>query len=198
MSKQQAQCEAIRRAKEKLAEVDLAARCANQGLPSPQDGIVRFRAFGIDLTLEQNLDLVETVTLKPAKPGDQILVLHYLLCDVPARETGELITFRELPGGQFYWEPFLSRSINPLLKRVGNNLDVLKKNLSRFDWQPFNAGDFAAKIHAFGILYGYLVYHCGDDEFPPAAEMLFDSSIKRIYNTEDAAFLASRICIGLL
>lgn len=190
--------EAIRRAKEKLAGVDLTSRCTNLGLSSPQDGIMQFRAFGIELTLEQNFDLVETAAQKPAKLGDQILVLHYLLCEMPIQNTGELITFRDLPGGQFYWEPFLSRSINPLLKRVGNNLDVLKKNLSRFDWQPFAAGDFAAKIHALGKIDAYLVYHLGDEEFPAAAEILFDSSIKRIYNSEDVAFLASRICIGLL
>jgi hypothetical protein len=198
MSKQQAQLEAIRRAKEKLAGVDLASRCANLGLPSPQDGAVRCRAFGIDLTLERNLDLVETAARKPAKSGDQILVLHYLLCDTLIQNTGELITFRDMPGGQFYWEPFLSRSIKPLLNRIGNSIDVLKKNLNRFDWQPFTAGDFAAKIHALGKIDAYLVYHLGDEEFPPAAEILFDSSIRRIYNSEDVAFLASRICIGLL
>jgi hypothetical protein len=198
MSKQQAQLEAIRRAKEKLAGIELTSRCTELGLPSPQDGIVRFRAFGIDLTLEQNFDLMETVAQKPAKLGDQILVLHYLLCDVPIQNTDELITFRDMPGGQFYWEPFLSRSIKPLLNCIGNHIDVLKKNLNRFDWQPFAAGDFAAKIHALGKINAYLVYHLGDEEFPAAAEMLFDSSIKRIYNSEDVAFLASRICIGLL
>lgn len=198
MSKQQAQLEAVRRAKETLASIDLISRCAILGLPAPQDGIMQFRAFGLDLTLRQSFELVETVSQKPARLGDQILFLHYLCCDMPVKETGELITFRDMPGGQFYWEPFLSRSIKPLLHCVGNNLDVLKKNLNRFDWQSYPAGDFAAKVHALGGLYGYLVYHLGDEEFPAAAEMLFDSSIKRIYNSEDVAFVASRICIGLL
>lgn len=198
MSKQEAQLEAIRRAKEKLAAVDLNSRCSILGFPLPQEGVLRFRAFGQDLTLRQDFELIETTSQKPAKLGDQILILHYLLCDVPVKETGELMTFRDMPGGQFYWEPFLSRSINPLLKRIGNNLDTLKKNLGRFDWQPYDAGDFAAKVHALGGLYGYLVYHLGDDEFPPAAEMLFDASVKRVYNSEDVAFMGSRICIGLL
>lgn len=198
MSKIEAQSDAIRRAKDSLASVDMAGRCAILGLPLPQDGILQFRAFGQDLTLQRDFELVETASRKPAKLGDQILFLHYLLCDVPVKEAGELITFRDMPGGQFYWEPFLSRSINPLLKRVGNNLEVLKKNLNRFDWQPYPAGDFAAKVHALGGLYGYVVYHLGDEEFPAAAEMLFDASIKRVYNSEDVAFLGSRICIGLL
>ncbi len=39
---------------------------------------------------------------------------------------------------------------------------------------------------------------CGDEEFGPAAEVLFDACIKRVFTTEEVSHLASRICIGLL
>jgi len=38
---------------------------------------------------------------------------------------------------------------------------------------------------------------CGDEELGPAAEILFDACIRRVYTTEDVAHLASRICLGL-
>jgi hypothetical protein len=109
-----------------------------------------------------------------------------------------LISFRELPGGQFFWEPFLSRSVRPLLKRIGNNLELLKRNLHSFDWEPASLGDFAARVHALGKVYLTLVYRVGDEEFPPSAELLFDACTKRVYNAEDATVLAGRICLDLL
>ncbi|OHB56876.1 MAG: hypothetical protein A2Y07_10920 [Planctomycetes bacterium GWF2_50_10] len=199
MSKLEGQNEAIKRAKADLAKIDVAARCVSLALGSPAGGLVPFRAFGSDCLLKlDSLDLTLAASGNEMKPGDQILVLHYLLCDVPVQPTGEMITFRDMPGGQFYWQPFLSRSVDPLLKRVGNDLETLKTNLKRFDFELAQDGDLSANIHALGKIYARLVYHLGDEEFPPAAEILFDSSIRRIYNSEDVAFLASRICLGLL
>ena len=199
MSKMEGQSEAIRRAKVALAGVDIPARCDMLGMGASRNGEIAFRAFGADCVLRlDKLELVAAASGKEMKPGDQILVLHYLLYEVAVKESGELISFRDMPGGQFYWGPFLSRSIDLLLKRVGNNIEVLKANLNRFDWHEYPAGDLAAKVHVVGNLYGYLVYHRGDEEFGAAAEMLFDSCIKRVYNSEDVAFAASRICLGLL
>jgi len=198
MSKQQAYLQAIGQAKDKLAAIDLTARCINLGLPIPLEGVLRFRAFGVDLSLDENFNIVETATGKPIKPGDHILVLHYLLCDVALKPSGRLITFRDLPGGQFYWHPFLSRSINPLLARIGNNIELLRERINRFDWKPATDGDFSAVIHGIGKIEVTFVYHLGDDEFGPAGHVLFDSSIKQVYATEDVAFLAGRICLGLL
>jgi len=199
MSKLEGQNEAIKRAKADLAKIDVAARCVSLAIGNQAGGQVPFRAFGTNCLLNlDSLALTLSASGKEMKPGDQILVLHYLLCDVPVQPTGELITFRDLPAGQFYWQPFLSRSIEPLLKRINNNLETLKTNLKRFDFEITTEGDFSASVHALGKIYARLVYHLGDEEFPPAAEILFDSSIRRIYNSEDVAFLASRICLGLL
>jgi hypothetical protein len=199
MSRQEGQIEAIRRAKESLAGVDMAGRATMLGLPKPDIDSLRFRMLGTDMLLKlPGFDLVDTKTQRPAKSGDQILALHYLLCENPAAPTGELITFRDLPGGQFYWEPFLSRSIKPLVGRIGSDIGLLQKQLGRFDYESIPGGDFSAKIHCIGKVFVMLVYHTGDDEFAPDASVLFDSSIKHIYNTEDAAFLASRVCLGLL
>jgi hypothetical protein len=190
---------AVRAAVEKLREVDLEARCSRLGLPELQHDVLRVRAFGMDMILRlSDFQLISANSYKPVKVSDRILVLHYLLCDLPVRQTGELISFRQMDSGQFYWPAFLSRSVQPLVERIGNDLELLKKNLGRFDWQPVSLGDFGARIHAIGKVYVTLIYHIGDDEFPSSADLLFDSSIKRVYQTEDAAVLASRICLGLI
>lgn len=198
MSQQNGREEAIRLAVRKLQAVDLAKRCPILGLSLPEEGRIRLRAFGKDYILSPDFGLLNAHTGEDAKPDIRILVLHYLLYDMPVPPGGEWITFREFPGGQFYWGPFQSRTAAPLTAKIGNDLDRLRQNLARFDWEPVLHGDLGARIHIIGKLDLYLVYHCGDEEFPPAVDILFDPVTKRIFSTDDAAALASRVCLGLL
>lgn len=199
MSKKTGYEATIRAAVEKLRDIDLPGRCAGLGLPKPHEDRLEFRAFGTGMVLRlPDFELFQAGTDTPAKVSDRVLVLHYLLCDLPIPATDELISFRQMESGMFYWEAFLSRSVRPLAERIGNNLELLEKNLNRFDWQPVSLGDLGARIHAIGKVYVTLIYRLGDEEFPASADILFDAGIKRVYVTEDAAVLAGRICMGLL
>ncbi len=199
MSFKEANEKALQIAKQSLTNTDLSARISLLGFPKPQNNIVNIRAFAQDMLLSlSDLNIINARDKKPVKLGDHILILHYLQNDKIITLQNELISFKNLSGGQFYWQPFLSRTVKPLVSRIHNDLDLLKKNLDRFDWEPAELGDFSAKIHGIGSLYITLSYHKGDDEFPPDADVLFDKCIKHVFSTEDAAVLASRICLGLL
>ena len=199
MPKETGFAEAIRLAVEQLRDVDLPARCANLGLPEPQQGVIKLRAFGEDMVLrESDFQLFSAGSETPAKSADRILLLHYLLCEMPLHITIGLISFRELTGGQFFWGPFRARSVQPLLRKIGGDLELLENNLNCFDWQPVSLGDLGARIHVFGKVYLTLVYRAGDEELSPAADLLFDACIKRVYEAEDATVLASRICLNLI
>jgi Domain of unknown function (DUF3786) len=197
MSKQDAVNKAVNMAMDKLSGVDIKQRLANLAMPSMENDKVNLRMFGKDMVLNITDFSLNDINDKPAKPSDQLLLLHYLCCEFSVKKNNELIAFRDFSGGQFYLEPFLSRSVRPLAKRFGNDLDGLKKNLKRFDWQPTAIGDFAAVIKTIGELDVTLVYRLGDDEFPAEAELFFDSCTKKVFNAEDAAVLAGRICFGL-
>jgi len=190
-NKQQAVEKAVNIAIKKLKSVDIKKRCELHGLKISGDKL-KMRLFGKDVSLDINDFSTD------AKPADILLVLHYLLCDIPVKETGELISFREFPGGQFYYEPFLSKTIKPLINMYGNDIESIKRCMAKFDYEEVNLGDFGAKIQSFGPFEITLIYRLGDDEFPVDAEVLFDSSFKRIFVAEDASVIASRICIGLL
>jgi hypothetical protein len=198
MSKQTAQKEAIRQAVEKLQTVDLQARCTLLKLPAIEHGQLALRAFGNDYILKSDtFELLDAKTGDAAKEVDRILMLHLLLCELPLTVSDELIPFRDFPGGAFYLEPFLSRCVRPLVKRYGNQLTELQKAVTRFDFQPLEIGDFSARIHGLGCLTVTLVYRLGDDEFPPEAELFFNTPVRRAFCAEDAVVLASRICFGL-
>lgn len=198
MSKFEAQTEAIRIAVKKLQKIDLLTRCALLILPAPIDGRLNLRAFGTDFFLTTDtFELFLTANAKPAKEADRILILHLLLCEQPLTPSSEMVTFRDFPGGAFYLEPFLSRTVRPLVKRYGNDLLDLEKAVQRFDFEKLDIGDFSVQIHAVGCLYVTLVYRLGDEEFPASAELFFNLPTKRAICAEDAAVIAGRICFGL-
>ena len=149
MSKKEAQAEAVRLAIADLAKVGLATRAAELGLAAPENGKISLRVFGKEMELDNDFNLTVKETGEPSRPDDRILLLHFLQNEFPVKPTGELISFRDLPGGQFYLGPFQSRSVKPLVGRIKNDLDLLKKNLDRFDWEEAELKDFSARIHVF-------------------------------------------------
>ena len=199
MSKQDGINEAIKLAIANLAGKNIANHSEKLGFANPEDGKVKLRMFDSNMVFDINDYSLTLDSGKAAKPADQLLLLHYFQSDFNISETGELISFRDLPSGQFYIEPFLSRTVNPLIKRIDNDIDTLKKHLSKFEWSEINMGDFGAKVLAFGNLYITIVYQYGDDEFPASFDVFFDKCVKRAFTeTEDTVVMASRICIGLL
>jgi len=191
--------EAIYLASEKLKDVDFLIRCQDIGLPTPNKEEIRFKAFGMNLLFHiPSFQLSQIDSDDPLTLSDQLLVMHYLTQNKPLKETDEKISFKGYPEGQFYWQTYITRSVKPLVGFIGNDLELLKTNLQRFDWEPEKLGDFAAKIHLIGKLYMFLVYHLGDEEFPAEANVLFDACIKQVYLAEHVAILGSSICVGLL
>lgn len=198
MSKAEGINEALKLAREKLAGVDFNTRAEQLGLTC-ENGKIEMHVFG-------STGVLDTVTLtmnikdsgKPVKDADLVLVLHFLVCEIPFKPTGELIAYREFTGGQFYLAPFLSRTVKPVVDKYGNDIESIKKCLAKFESTPVDMGDWAVKVRTIAGMDITLIYHLGDEEFPASAEVLFDSSLKRIYGAEDAAVMASRICIGLL
>jgi hypothetical protein len=199
-NRHQAYESAVQGALEKLRGVDMRQRCRSLGFPEPRpDGTILLRAFGRDLELQPpDFDMVDSASREKLHVFNRILVLRYLGAEGPLIPTGEPVSFRSLPSGMFYWNPFRERSAALLERRFGNDLELLRARLARFDWEPWPAGDLGASIHAIGALRIFLLYRAGDEEFPPSAEILFDSMIRRVYNAEDAAVLAQRICLDLL
>lgn len=199
-NKQKAEALAAERGAQALAAVDMKARCTLLILDPPAaDGSVTVRVLGQDLRLvPPDFSATNVSSGKPAKAADRILAIHYLQHSSPIKPAGEWISFRDFPGGQFYWNPFVSRSIKPLVARIGNNLELLKSNLTRFQCSTLEMPDLSVRIQAVGAIDAALIYRLGDEELEPSAEILFDASAKRVFCAEDIAVIAGRICIGLL
>ncbi|MHB1404749.1 MAG: DUF3786 domain-containing protein [Desulfitobacteriaceae bacterium] len=121
----------------------------------------------------------------------QILILHYLANTKPVTEEGKLISYKELPGGSIYIQPFTNRAIRPLVKQFGDDPASLIEVASKIGGEPVRHGDAAVLVRAFPRVPVTMVVWGGDDEFPASGNILFDASAGSVLHTEDFAVLAS-------
>lgn len=127
----------------------------------------------------------------------QILILHYLANTTATLEEGKLISYKELPGGNIYIQPFTNRSIRPLAKLFGAVPQRLVEVAAIIGGQQVAHGDAGVTISVFPRIPVTLVIWGGDDEFPASANILFDASASAILPTEDYAVLASFVVATL-
>jgi hypothetical protein len=129
---------------------------------------------------------------------EQVLIFHYLLKAPGAPMTGEWITFREIPSGEFYYSAFVKRAKEPLLKTFGTQPQLLKELGLRRGGVQREEGDVCICFQAFPQIPVCLILWAGDDEFPPDGNVLFDASIVRYLIAEDVAVLAGMVVYPLI
>lgn len=139
----------------------------------------------------------ETTLNEEISVPTQILILHYLVNRSPAMQTGQLISYKELPGGSIYIQPFTNRAINPLVKTFGSQRSKLIQAAVALGGEVVSLGDAAVVLSVFPKVPITLVIWEADDEFPATGNILFDSSAGTVLPTEDYAVLASQVVFAL-
>ena len=185
---------ALKLAREILPERDPAALCRNAGaalLARPAEKIITLPFFlrPVEITYPEGRITYAGGAEAPSLQ-EQGLILHYLLGvrDIPL--TNELITFREIPSGEFYYQPFLKRAKVPLVDAFGLHHELFRRAGEKLAGTDAKIGDISLTFRPFPKIPITLVLWKGDDEFPPEGNILFDSSIKHFLGGEDIAFLA--------
>lgn len=130
---------------------------------------------------------------------DQILIVHYALYASGEPETGEWITFRDIPSGHFYFDAFQRRARDPFLKTFGAKTGLFAKVAHLLGGIPVKGiGDVAYDFQAFPRINVRIVLWYGDEEFPPEATILFDKNIETYLPVEDIAYLSGSIVYRLM
>ena len=136
------------------------------------EGLVRNRDTGAELGLIE-----------------RILVLHYFIHAEGSPIRNKNISFKELPGGSIYIEPFTNRCIRPLIHIFGNNLALFQEAAEKWGGTKVNYGDISYCFYPFPRIPVTLVLWAADEEFPANANIIFDASAADYLHTEDYAFL---------
>ncbi|MGI9860250.1 DUF3786 domain-containing protein [Moorella naiadis] len=132
---------------------------------------------------------VSTLPGEPVDPRFQVLILHYLLGPGSSLR-GQWISFKELPGGLIYQQPFYGRAVLPLIRTFGLRPANLLPAGAALGGKQVDQGDAAIEVNPFPQLPVRLVIWAGDEEFPPGGTILFDASAPDMLATEDFAVLA--------
>lgn len=128
---------------------------------------------------------------------ERILLLHYICCNSPEQRFTELIGYKQVPSGGFYFEAFQRRAHRPLAEAFGTEPGRLIEAGRRLGGKPEDIGDAAVRLPVLPRVPVVTVIHGEDEEFPAEAKLLFESDIIGYFSTEDIAVLGG-LCAGRL
>ena len=196
--------EAFRLAADRLASANLSRLCSLSGstLLENADGSA---GIGLSFLHEQlviltrpEVEVVRRQTHEPIPLAEKIIVLHYLLAARGESLGNNLVTFREVPGGAFYYPAFLKRARDPLVRIFGGEPERLLRCGRQLGAEPANLGDASVRLIPLPRIPMTLVLWKGDEEFAPEATFLFDRSVGSYLPTEDIAMLSGMVVYRLI
>ena len=159
---------------------------------------VKLLGEGLEVNLKDK-SITSFATKAVAKDFAAILILHYLsrkLKGLP-QLNNEWLTFRELSGVEGYYEAFRKRSIEPLIKKYGEDPQAIFGDLNKLPAKKFEGGDAGIIVEAFEGVPALVKVWGADAEFKADANIYFDRSIVNIFCTEDIVVLAGLIAVKL-
>lgn len=162
------------------------------------DGLLRLRLMDRECAVGvASRDMRFSDDGSPVKAHVQVLVLHYLLGAGRAEPTGEMVTFREFPGGALYFPAYKKRTLDLLVSRFGADPPALRRAGERMGAAPVCRGTVGLRTRFLPKLDVEVVLWAGDEEVPSSANILFDSCAGRMLSTEDVTVVAGVLCSRL-
>lgn len=128
---------------------------------------------------------------------EKIIVLHYLAACRDTALRGHEISFKEVKSGAPYFPSFEGRCIYPLMGAFGKHPGDLITAAGALGGEPVPHGDAGVRVRALPAVPIVFVVWQGDDEFGPAATILFDAAIEERLPTEDIVVLCQQ-AVGML
>ena len=194
---------ACRISAEELAAKDLKAVASASGatlLSAPEGLQLDFFGRPVLVTAPEM-----TVSWRDQKAGeefsltDAVLVLHYLTGAKGALPTGEMLAYRQIPGGEFYFKAFSSRAEIPLAKVFGSAPGLLTRAVEAMGGEPVGGhGDEAGRFRVLPNIDIVVMVHHADDEFEASGQVLFDRVIGSYFSNEDISWLGSALVYRLM
>lgn len=122
-----------------------------------------------------------------------ILILHYLVTADGKPLSGNWISYRHLPGGDIYTEPFRRRAVSPFLQAYGSDPASFVGAATALGGIRREGSGISMIIPVFPRVPLNFTLWPGDDELPASAAILFDSQAPSYLPTEDYAHLPALV-----
>lgn len=117
------------------------------------------------------------------------MILRYLLNAQGVPSMGTTIAYRDISGGNHYFKSFEGRCLKRLAFTFGHNPEGFKKAMTSLGAEKQHFGDLSYRFEFINNIYLTVILWLADDEFPPEAQILFDSNITSGFDAEDMAVM---------
>ncbi|WP_418792455.1 DUF3786 domain-containing protein [Phosphitispora sp. TUW77] len=174
---------------------EIARNAAVEYYPETSEFSVKY--LGGTFLVSFNDGTVEPVEEIKVSLTEKILILHYLNTANGAPLQGKFISFKELPDGAIYIEPFTRRTIKPMLKLFAERQEEFVELAKTIGAEIQDLGDTSVTIYPFPKVPITYVIWSGDDEFPASGNILFDASAPFYLPTEDYALVSGLVIYQL-
>ena len=188
---------ALKVAKEEFARRDPKEMAEKAGgeyeSASCSNSLISLRLLGQEYTLVHPDGGIESPDHHQVGLVAHILLLHYLLYASGKPLSCELFSYKDIPGGEIYFNVFRKRVEMPILNAYGDDPEGFEKACEGSGGLEVPMGDLAYQFQAFPNIPITYIYWNVDEEFPASVQVLFDSSIKDYLPLEDIVFLSEML-----
>ena len=115
----------------------------------------------------------------------QTFLLRYLLEGKEVAWSGTWKTFREMPWGELYIQPFPGRCLTRAAFTFGTRLAAFRAACEKLGAKPLPHGDAGYVFPFFGPFAMAVLVWAGDEEFPPSAQLLYTGNFAQGFAPED-------------
>ena len=115
----------------------------------------------------------------------QTFLLRYLLEGKTAPWQGQWKTFREMPWGEMYIQPYTGRVLTRAAFTFGTRVAAFKAACEKMGAEPVTHGDAGYQFDLVGGYQMQILVWEGDDEFPPNAQVLYSDNFADGFAAED-------------
>lgn len=135
----------------------------------------------------------------PSSRALKLVLLHYLINASGLPEAAEWITYRYLPGANFFESRFESMGILPLQRRFGRDLEGFRYACEELGGIAMSrTGDAAYRFLALPRIPMACILYLGDEEMDASINLLFDASAPNYLPTEDLSYAGSYLAFTLI
>ena len=168
-------------------DIKIIANNANGQLVD--DKRIKLSFFERELIADLGKEKIYYIKNKKADEGEYIdtysssLILHYLLNADGTPLAVSWISYRELPGGLFYWQT-IPKVLEPLVKEYESNGEGFLKKTIEIGGKKYDQFKFAAIVHPFKMFPVLIVLDEKSTEFEANIRVLFDGSAPHYLKTD--------------
>jgi hypothetical protein len=177
-------------------EADIRSLSGRLGFPKQAGDVLEFlrlRVIPAEKTIRD--------TLRDDKPverqGLTIAILHYYSKATEIPLTGNLISFRQLPGGMAYDSVFRKRAVDRIARVFGERPEALEKAALVLRGRKVPFQTTSVQIPALPLVPLTVNLWSKSVEFQASASILFDSTASHYLPTEPLSYLGELVSIRL-